>query len=71
MEDTKTIIFVPLTSDLLMYNLTESQLTTLLNSLNGDFKKVEPDLEIYQVNTDNVAEIYSTLFTQKAIIPAT
>lgn len=71
MEDTKTIIFVPLTSDLLIYKLTESELATLLNSLNGDFTKVEPDLEIYNVNTDDVAEIYATLFTQRATTSAT
>ncbi len=53
---------------LLSYNLTNNELSTLLNLLNNDYFEVEPNTQIYSVdNLNRVAEIYNSLFAHATI----
>ena len=53
---------------LLSYNLTNNELSTLLNLLNNDYFEVEPNTQIYSVdNLNRVAEIYNSLFAQTTL----
>ncbi len=65
MDNTRTIFFVPESSDIATFNLNDSEVNALLSSLPCGCVEVEPGSGVYTVHDmESVTKAYDSLFTK-------